>query len=91
MPTGTYLGRGSVLRGYESTLADGARVLIGTPTFILLVAALHPYPLGAQPIALSRSNTRESSHLAYKDTPFGVCALVRLGTTIRLIVKPGVL
>jgi hypothetical protein len=34
-------------------------------------------------------NTRESSHLAYEDTPSGVCALVRPDTTIRLIVKPG--
>jgi hypothetical protein len=34
-------------------------------------------------------NTRESSHLAYKDTPFGVCAPVCLGTTIRLIVERG--
>jgi hypothetical protein len=36
-------------------------------------------------------NTRESSRLAYKDTPFGVCAQLLLGTTIRSIVKPGAL
>jgi hypothetical protein len=36
-------------------------------------------------------NTRESSHLAYKDMPGGVRALVRPDTTIRLIVKQGAL
>jgi hypothetical protein len=36
-------------------------------------------------------NTRESSHLAYKDMSGGVRALVRPDTTIRLIVKQGAL
>ena len=46
---------------------------------------------GLRPSLCPTPNTRKSSHLAYKDTPFGVCALIRPDTTIRFIVKPGAL
>ena len=37
---------------------------------------------GLRPPLCPTPNTRKSSHLAYKDTPFGVCAQAPLGTTI---------
>jgi len=46
---------------------------------------------GLRPSLCPTLDTRESSHLAYKDTPFGVYAQPLLGTTIWSIVKPGAL
>src|SRR5215211_3993223 len=79
---GTYLGRGAyeeVMRIPRPTRPRGPYRDTG-----LYTARRHalPHPLGARPIALSGSNTRESGHLAYEATPFGVCAPDRLGTTI---------
>jgi hypothetical protein len=54
--------------------------VLGAPAS--LIGSELPWLTGSGSSLCPTPNTRESSHLAYKDTPFGVCAQPLLGTTI---------
>src|SRR5215208_2923804 len=76
----------SVEHGDELAMNPSLR-LASITHFSPSAAPIHPSSWNKN----SRKFAPRNSHLAHKDSPFGLCALARPDSTIQLIVKPGAL